>query len=166
MTQESVMKIVFIIAREDSQHSTLHQLSQGRLFPPVSLAPMVRMIGKQQEVCIIDERRKDVLHEKSADIVVIFINSYNQQRARKLAIKYQMRGSFVVLTGPVLSLDSLQQGLFANCLFIGSGEECMPQFLQDYHNGRVMGFYLKEVRKAGAVALSMTIGGTTLSIAS
>ena len=98
------MKVAFVIAKEDSPHSPLHQLSQAKLFPPVALAPMVKSLGKNIEVQVVDERRENVQHARTADIAVIFINSYNQQRALSLVQTYQQRGSFVVLTGPVLSL--------------------------------------------------------------
>lgn len=160
------MKITFIIPKYDSEPGPAQQFAQGRVFPPVALAPMVRLVGKLAGVHVIDERLEATRHANATDIAVIFINNYNQQRARELAIKYQMRGSFVVLTGPNLNLDSLQQGMFANCLFIGSPEDCMRDFLRDYRNAKVMGFYIKHPRKAGAKPVSMTFGTTTLSIAS
>ena len=135
------MKVAFIVPKDNDQHSPLSQLAQCRVLPPVGLARMAGMVGKNAKVALVDERIESARHDRNASIAVIFINSYNRQRAYDLASQYRKQGSTVVFTGPVLgdALDSAKQ--HADCLFIGSGEDNMPAFLADYRKNSVKRFY-------------------------
>ena len=110
---------------------------------------MAGMVGKQADVSLVDERIESARHERNANIAIIFINSYNQQRAYDLAKKYKTCGSTVVFTGPMLNDASNGAEKHADCLFIGSGEDNLPSFLTDFQKGKSKPFYLSPGKRSG-----------------
>ena len=62
------MKVVFIVPKDNDQHSPLSQFTQCRLFPPVGLARMAGMVGKHGSVFVIDERTESAQHEPQAHV--------------------------------------------------------------------------------------------------
>lgn len=135
------MKVTFIIPRDNDTHSPLSQFSQCRILPPVGLARMAGMVGKKAYITVVDERIDDKKHKGNAQIAVIFINSYNRQRAYDIADYYRKCGSKVVFTGPLLSRDIGDAETFADALFIGDGGDNMPAFIDDYRKGKVKNIY-------------------------
>jgi hypothetical protein len=102
---------------------------------------MAGIMGKQATVTLHDERIKMEPLDRSTQIAIIFINSYNQQRACDIAQHYRKSGSFVVLTGSMLLTFSDIPSKYANCLFAGSGEEHIAKFLADYQAGKPKRYY-------------------------
>ena len=135
------MNILFVIPKDDGEHSPLSQFAQCRVLPPIGLARMAGIAGRMASVRVLDERLKDILLVQPADIVVMFINHYNQHRAYRLAAEYRALGCVVVLTGPMLTHDVEEARNFADCLFIGSGEFNLSEFLWDYRFGRLKSEY-------------------------
>lgn len=135
------MKVAFIIPRDNDTHSPLSQFSQCRVLPPVGLARMAGMIGKKAYISVVDERIDDKKHKGNVQIAVIFINSYNRQRAYDVADYYRKCGATVVFTGPLLSKTIDDADTFADALFIGDGGDNMPSFLQDFKRGQVKQIY-------------------------
>ena len=135
------MKVTFVVPKDDDQQSKQNQYLQGRIFPPVGLARMAGIAGKHASVTLIDERIETSKPLKCAQIAVIFINSYNQQRACQLAQQYQAKGCLVVMTGPMLSHSIDPAYNTANCLFIGPGEDNISDFLADYTKGKTKRIY-------------------------
>lgn len=130
------MNLAFVIPKDDDQHGPQNQHTQGRIFPPVGLARMAGIVGKQACVSLIDERIEHKHSVKKAQITIIFINSYNQQRACELARYYHDMGCLVIMTGPMLSHSVDLAYSVADCLFIGAGEDNLPVFLHDYSRGK------------------------------
>lgn len=135
------MKITFIIPRDHDSQGPYSQYSQCRILPPVGLAKMAGMVGKKACVTIVDERIDDRKHKGNTQIAVIFINSYNRQRAYDIANYYRACGSKVVFTGPLLSNSPEDAGQHADTLFIGDGGDNMPVFMEDFRKGKVKSFY-------------------------
>jgi hypothetical protein len=159
------MNVAFVIPKDGEQHNPLSAFSQSRIFPPVGLARMAGLAGRHGDVSIVDERVGPVQLSDEADIVVIFINSYNQQRAYTLANKYLARGIHVVFTGPVLAHTEAEARHYAHTLFIGSGEECMVDFLRDYRSGDskpLYGFSKANTRRIAA-AKAMVVSALSLA---
>jgi len=142
------MKAVFIIPKNDDQHNQVNPLTQCRIFPPVGLARMAGIIGRHAMVSLLDERLDTDVQPEPTDIAIIFITSYNQQRACDLARSYQALGCCVVMTGALLSSITDFPSDAADCWFIGSGEDHLAHFLSDYQKGKPKQFY----RAAGKVA--------------
>lgn len=158
------MKVVFIVPKDDGQHGTVSQFSQCRIFPPVGLATMAGIAGKKAFVYIVDERLEAARHESQADIAVIFINSYNHQRANDLAIDYHKRGCYVVFTGPVLSRGVEGIDHQADSLFIGTGEEIISEFIADYIAGKTQRLYRVSNRQTMPAGTPIAIGNTALHL--
>ena len=160
------MKIAFVIPKEDDQHNPLNQRSQGRIFPPVGLARMVGIVGKQADVSLNDERLDHTHTVNNAQITIIFVNSYNQQRACDLARHYHDIGCLVVLTGPILSHSLELDHSAVDCLFIGAGEDNLADFLADYRSGKTRRFYRSEKSKTTSNQSGRNFENTALSLAS
>lgn len=160
------MKVAFVIPKDDDQHSPHNQYAQGRIFPPVGLARMAGIVGKQGCVTLIDERIKPNQPKQKAQIAVVFINSYNQQRACELARYYQAMGCIVVMTGPILSHSIDNAYDFADCLFVGAGEDNLPDFLADYSLGKTRRVYRCSGTKTITEQNGSNYENTALSLAS
>jgi hypothetical protein len=160
------MKVVFIIPKNDDQHQQVNPLTQCRIFPPVGLARMAGIIGRHAMVSLLDERLETDVQSKPTDIAIIFINSYNQQRARDLARSYQSLGSCVVMTGALLSSITDFPSDAADCWFIGSGEDHLAHFLSDYQKGKPKQFYRATGKVASAAQYHRAVDGIPLRLAS
>ena len=160
------MKIAFVIPKDDDQHNPSNQRTQGKIFPPVGLARMVGIAGKQTCVTLSDERLDPTNTVKKAHIAIIFINSYNQQRACDLARHYHDIGCLVVLTGPMLSHSLELDHSAADCLFIGAGEDNLPDFLADYRSGKTRRFYRSDRINTSSKQNEHIFDNTSLSLAS
>lgn len=143
------MKIKFIIPKDHDHYNPSNPFSGARVFPPVGLARMAGYAGSLAHVSLVDERIDTAAHDIPTDVAVIFINAYNRTRALQLARYYKTRGSFVVLTGPLLNHEPEQACQHASCLFIGAGDELMPLFLEDYLAGRKRRLYVSGANSNG-----------------
>lgn len=146
------MKVLFLVPKDDGEHSPLSQFSQCRVLPPVGLARMAGLAGMQGSIQVLDERLADVLYPRKADIVVMFVNHYNQYRAYQLAEQYRRLGCFVVFTGPMLNHDVSLARHHADSLFIGAGEENIGEFLWDYQLGSPKQEYISGQRSNFQIA--------------
>jgi len=130
------MKIKFIVPDDYERGGRFDQMGEGRVFAPIGLAKMAAIASSQHEVSYHDERIEKVNHALQADVVIIFINSYNRLQAYNLAKYYRTKGSYVVFTGAILEHSPEDAYGKADCLFIGAGQEIMQKFLDDYSNGK------------------------------
>lgn len=162
------MKVAFVIPRDNDTHSPLSQFAQCRILPPVGLARMAGQVGKKAYVSVVDERIDDKYHKGNAQIAVIFINSYNRQRAYDVADYYRKCGSTVVFTGPLLNNAMEDAGKYADSLFMGDGGDNMPEFIEDYNRGKVKRFYRQNTTKHQAPFKNNVAAfpGTSLELAS
>jgi len=157
------MKITFIVPKDHDQHSPLSQFKQCRILPPVGLARMAGCIGKKGQVSLVDERIDKARHENNTQVAIIFINSYNRQRAYDLAAQYRKNGSTVVFTGPVLNHTPDDAARHADCLLLGASEESLAAFLNDYRHGKTKSFYLRLAPPSHATIHSFTKPGLSLA---
>lgn len=125
------MKITFIIPGDQELQLKRHQLHQCRVFPPAGLAHMIDAIARTASTVIVDERIEPARHEQATDIVVIFINTYNQLRAYSLCKLYRSQGTYVVLVGQHLEQARFEARRLANTLLIGRGENTFSRFIND-----------------------------------
>ncbi len=160
------MKVAFIIPKQDDQHDPQNQSCQDKVFPPVGLARMAGITGKCAHINIVDERLESDCSPQHAHIAVIFINSYNQQRACKLAHLYKSMNCCVVLTGPMLSHSIDRDYKTADCLFIGAGEDNLHEFLSDYQKGKIRRIYRSNSKKASVTAEHHKTDNVALQLAS
>ncbi|KPJ93053.1 MAG: hypothetical protein AMJ55_08840 [Gammaproteobacteria bacterium SG8_15] len=160
------MKVVFIVPKSDDQHQQIDPLTQCRIFPPIGLARMAGIIGRHAVVSLLDERLETDAQPEPTDIAIIFINSYNQQRACDLARTYQALGCCVVMTGALLSCITDFPSDAADCWFIGSGEDHLARFLSDYQKGKPKQFYRATGEVTSAAQYHRAVDGTPLRLAS
>lgn len=158
------MKVVFIVPKDDGQQSPLNQIAQCRIFPPVGLARMAGIAGTQDCVSLVDERIDSPQQDLQAHLAVIFINSYNRQRAYTLAKLYQQLGSYVVFTGPLLNNNPQEACHFSDCLFIGDGVKIMPDFLSDFRRGKKRRIYGNTDRKPATSQTAAAYGNAVLQL--
>ena len=131
------MKIRFIVPKDQDQEAPSAPFFGARVFPPSGLARMAGLAGAYGRVSLFDERMGSKLEScvLPADIVIIFANGYNRLRAYELAGQYRAQSTYVVFTGPLMNQWPEEACEYADCLFIGDGEEIMPTFLRDYRQG-------------------------------
>jgi len=152
-----MMKITFIVPKEDDRTSPLSQFAQCRIFPPVGLGRMAGFAGKQGKVALVDERIDSARHNYQADIAVFIINSYNRERCLVLAKLYRDAGCYVVFSGSVLAKDALEPAQYADSLLVGYGEDCIAEFLADYQQDKTKTFY----HSANKVKTNTQVGGVS-----
>lgn len=160
------MKAAFIIPKNDDQHQQANPETQCRILPPVGLARMAGIMGKQAKVSLLDERITPNIQCQSVQIAIIFINSYNQHRAHDIARHYRAQGSFVVMTGSMLSNTADLPSESADSLFIGSGEEHITKFLADYQTGKTKQFYRSHTQTEYLDRRTYLHGDSSLRLAS
>lgn len=125
------MKITFIIPGDQELQLKQHQLHQCRVFPPAGLAHMVGAVANIADTHVVDERLASARHAKHSDIAVIFVNSYNQQRAYALCNFYRKQGAYIVLVGQYLEQARFEARRLANTLLVGRGEDTFIRFIND-----------------------------------
>ena len=159
------MKVAFIVPKDHDPQGPLSEFVHCRIFPPASLARMAGLAARRAHVTSVDERIDPALHLPQADIAVIFINSYNRYRAYEVARLYRERGSLAVFTGPMLSQAPEEACRYADCVFIGAGEEILPGFLEDYRRGKPRRLYASAHRNTAAGSGAGANGALTLCLA-
>ena len=132
------MNVLFIVPKADGVNNTPEQ---SRIFPPIGLARMAGIAGNTAQVHIIDERLSEVSQKQRASIVIIFINSYNQCRALLLAKLYRSLGSYVILSGKILSGIKSKALRHAHTLFTGVDPDIMAKFFDDFQHLRTKPVY-------------------------
>lgn len=150
-----MMKITFVVPKDDDRTNPLSQFAQSRILPPVGLGRMAGLAGKQGAVALVDERIDSACHNYQADIVVFFINNYNRERCLVLAKLYRNAGCYIVFSGSMLAKDALEPAQYANSLLVGYGEDCIADFLCDYRQGKAKLFY----HSADKAKTSTEVGG-------
>jgi len=160
------MKVAFIIPRDHDNQGPYSQYSQCRILPPVGLARMAGTVGKKAYVTVVDERIDEKKHKGNVHVAVIFINSYNRQRAYDIANYYRNCGSTVVFTGPLLTNAMEDADKFADTLFVGDGGDNMPAFMQDFMLGRVKRYYRNNNSLKGSANNVTPFPGQSLELAS
>ena len=129
------MNFRFIVPRDHDQQRPSMATSDVRVYPPSGLARMAGYAGTHGKVSLVDERIDGEALVEPVDIAIIFTNVYNRQRAYELAQQYREHGAYIVFTGPLMNQWPEEACEYADCLFIGDGEEIMPTFLRDYWQG-------------------------------
>jgi hypothetical protein len=159
------MKVTFVVPKDDDRENPYNPFRQCRILPPAGLARMAGVAGKRARVSVMDERIAAASHDGRPDIAVFFVNGYNRDRCLTLARLYSTLGSYVVLSGSVLMEDPAHAAQVANSLFVGYGEECIAEFLNDYQLGKAKTSYFS--RGAGTCGRPVTAkGNTAFSMAS
>jgi radical SAM superfamily enzyme YgiQ (UPF0313 family) len=159
------MKIAFIVPKDHDPQGPLSEFVHSRIFPPASLARMAGLAARHAHVTSMDERIDSALHLPQADIAIIFINSYNRYRAYEVAQLYSERGSLTVFTGPMLSQAPEEACRYADCVFIGAGEQILPGFLEDYCHDKPRRLYASVNSSMAPASETSGNGALTLCLA-
>jgi radical SAM superfamily enzyme YgiQ (UPF0313 family) len=116
------------------------------LFPPLGLATLASYLSEDDDVQLVDEHVEEVNTDDDPELVIIQVYVTNAKRAYALADHYRNRGAYVILGG--LHVTSLPQeaALHADSIFLGPGEDTLPQFLDDFRRGEHKPVYVSSSR--------------------
>jgi radical SAM superfamily enzyme YgiQ (UPF0313 family) len=116
------------------------------LFPPLGLATLAGYLAPDDAAELIDEHVETLRTDDEPDLVVIQVYITNAYRAYAIADQYRARGCFVALGGLHVTSMPDEAAAHADSIFLGPGEETLPQFLRDLRDGRPKRRYASPVR--------------------
>jgi radical SAM superfamily enzyme YgiQ (UPF0313 family) len=116
------------------------------LFPPLGLATLAAYLDPDIEISLQDEHVEKLKLDDEPDLVIIQVYITNAYRAYELADHHRACGAYVLLGG--LHVTSLpdEATLHADTIFIGPGEDSLPQFLKDFAEGTPQPRYESKIR--------------------
>ena len=116
------------------------------LFPPLGLATLASYFDPDDDLQLVDEHVEHLDSNDEPELVVIQVYITNAYRAYALADQYRGRDAYVVLGGlHVTSLPS-EAARHADTIFIGPGEDTLPEFLSDFRRGNPKTVYISNNR--------------------
>src|SRR4030095_6416669 len=130
------MKIKMILPALTEAVSPFFRPVKYSLFPPLGLATLAAYLPDDAVIDLQDEHVEALRVDDEPDLVVIQVYITSAKRAYSLADHYRRKGAYVALGG--LHVTSLPDEAIrhADTIFIGPGEDTLPQFLKDYSAGR------------------------------
>lgn len=127
--------VKFILPALTEAKSPLFRPIKYSLFPPLGLATLAAYLPQDTQVELIDEHVESLRLDDEPDLVAIEVYITSARRAYRIADQYRKRGVRVVLGG--LHVTSCPEEAAAHCdtIFLGSGEDTWPRFLEDLQRG-------------------------------
>ena len=121
------------------------------LFPPLGLATLAAYLDPALDITLEDEHVEPLTLDDDPDLVIIQAYITNAYRAYRLADHYRRRGAYVALGG--LHVTSLpdEAAPHADTVFLGPGEDTLPQFLRDLHHGTPRARYHSSLRTLAGI---------------
>lgn len=116
------------------------------LFPPLGLATLAAYFSDDDEIVLQDQHVETLDLNDNPHLVVIQVYITNAYRAYRIADHYRSRGSYVILGGLHVTSLPEEAAEHADTIFLGPGEETLPQFLKDLRNGQPKKRYFSSVR--------------------
>ncbi len=116
------------------------------LFPPLGLATLAAYFSDSDDIELQDQHVENLNLNDSPHLVVIQVYITNAYRSYRIADHYRSRGSYVILGGLHVTSLPEEAAQHADTIFLGPGEETLPQFLKDFREGRPKKRYFSSVR--------------------
>src|SRR5262245_42312781 len=144
ITQSSLrmLRAKFILPALTEATSPYWRPIKYSLFPPLGLATLAAYLDPDDEARIVDEHVAALSTDDRPDLVAIQVYITNAKRAYALADAYRAKGVFVVLGGLHVTSLPEEAALHADAIFLGPGEQTVPQFLADFRAGRPLRRYV------------------------
>jgi len=117
------------------------------LFPPLGLATLAAYCAPGDDIDLQDEHVEEINIDDNPELVIIQVYITNAYRAYALADHYRKKGAYVCLGG--LHVSSLPEEAIphADSIFIGPGEDVLPQFLGDFRKKNPKKIYINSKRE-------------------
>src|SRR6478609_8345426 len=130
------MKVKMILPALTEAESPFWRPIKYSLFPPLGLATLAAYFSEDDDIQLVDQHVENVDLNDSPDLVIIQVYITNAYRAYQFADHYRRQGAYVLLGG--LHVTSLpdEASAHADTIFLGPGEDTLPQFLRDFKAGR------------------------------
>lgn len=140
------MKVKLILPALAEAESPFWRPIKYSLFPPLGLATLAAYFDPADDLQLVDQHVETVDLNDSPDLVIIQVYITNAYRAYRFADHYRKQGAYVLLGG--LHVTSLpgEAAAHADTIFLGPGEDTLPQFLKDFRNGAPRPRYTSTVR--------------------
>ena len=140
------MKVKMILPALIEAKSPYWRPIKYSLFPPLGLATLACFFPESDEIEIQDEHVETLFLEDSPDLVIIEVYITNAFRAYQIADQYRGRGIMVILGGLHVSSLPDEAALHADSIFIGPGEDTLPQFLHDLKKKQIQKKYISSLK--------------------
>lgn len=140
------MKVKLILPALAEAESPFWRPIKYSLFPPLGLATLAGYLSPDDEVDLQDQHVEKLNLDDTPDLVIIQVYITNAYRAYAIADEYRKKGSYVILGG--LHVTSLpdEASPHADSIFLGPGEDTLPQFLSDFRQGTPKPKYISTTR--------------------
>jgi radical SAM superfamily enzyme YgiQ (UPF0313 family) len=140
------MRVKLILPALTEAESPFWRPIKYSLFPPLGLATLAAYFSDDDELDLQDQHVEQINLDDQPHLVVIQVYITNAYRAYRIADHYRSRGSYVILGG--LHVTSLpdEAAEHADTIFLGPGEETLPEFLNDLRAGRPKKRYFSSIR--------------------
>lgn len=126
------MKVKMILPALAEAESPLWRPIKYSLFPPLGLATLASYFSLDDEIEIQDQHVEKLVIDDTPDLVIIQVYITNAYRSYSIADQYRSRGVYVILGGLHVSSLPDEASQHADSIFIGPGEDTLPQFILDY----------------------------------
>ncbi|HEX5169215.1 MAG TPA: radical SAM protein [Cyclobacteriaceae bacterium] len=140
------MKVKLILPALTEAESPFWRPIKYSLFPPLGLATLAAYLSPDDEVSLQDQHVETVNLNDQPDLVIIQVYITNAYRAYSIADHYRGKKSFVILGGLHVTSLPEEAALHADTIFLGPGEETLPQFLKDFKSGHPQKRYFSSIR--------------------
>jgi radical SAM superfamily enzyme YgiQ (UPF0313 family) len=124
----------------------LPMLRAAAVLPPASLPLLAALTPAEHNVTIIDENIEEIDFDRCAHADIVGLTGMNVQRRRMHEIlrELKIRGAFVVVGGPWVTVYEQDFEDLPDAVFIGEAEKTWPQFLNEWTEGRQKRRYEQE----------------------
>jgi radical SAM superfamily enzyme YgiQ (UPF0313 family) len=140
------MKVKMILPALTEAESPFWRPIKYSLFPPLGLATLAAYFSEDDEIDLQDQHVEAIDLDDCPHLVVIQVYITNAYRAYRFADHYRSQGSYVILGGLHVTSMPEEAEQHADSIFIGPGEETLPQFLLDFKAGHPHKRYFSAVR--------------------
>ncbi|MGC3944879.1 MAG: radical SAM protein [Chryseolinea sp.] len=140
------MKVKMILPALTEAESPFWRPIKYSLFPPLGLATLASYFSPEDDIKLVDQHVETVDINDDPDLVVIQVYITNAYRAYRFADHYRSKGAYVLLGGLHVTSLPEEASLHADTIFIGPGEDTLPQFLKDFRAGKAKTTYVSSIR--------------------
>lgn len=101
-------------------------------FQQITMPYLAARVPPDWRVFHVDEEAEPIDETLHPDVVGITFHTPSAQHAYDLAARFRLRGVFVVMGGPHVTLLPGEAGQHADAIFIGEAEGCWEEFLNGF----------------------------------
>ncbi len=108
------------------------------LLPLINLPLLAALTPPGHDITIIDENVEEIDFARCARADIVGVTGMNVQRVRmrEILTELKVRGAFVVVGGPWVTVYPQDFDGVCDVVFVGEAEETWPRFLEEWSEGR------------------------------